>query len=79
MRALIIFLRVLGYLLLGVAQLAIVVGAIGIWITDGFWAAMWLFSPFNFRNVFAMLLALAPGGGLLILAERLENRHQPAD
>ena len=74
MKSLIVTLRVLGYGCFAVALLMILTGTIGVWIHDGFWEAMWLFSPFNIWNLLTMILTLAPGLALLEVASRLSDR-----
>ena len=69
MRFLAAFFRVLGYLWLAVAGVVIVMGIIGVSIKGGFSAIQKLLSPFNLSNVVVTLITLAPGIGLLIIAD----------
>jgi len=69
MRFLAIFFQVLGYLWLAVAGVVIVMGIIGVEIKSGFSVVQKLLSPFNLPNLVVTLIALAPGIGLLIIAD----------
>jgi len=69
MRYLAAFFRVLGYLWLAVAGVVIVMGIIGVSIKGGFSAIQKLLSPFNLSNLVVTLITLAPGIGLLIIAD----------
>jgi hypothetical protein len=69
MRFLAAFFRVLGYLWLAVAGVVIVMGIIGVSIKGGFSAIQKLLSPFNLSNLVVTLITLAPGIGLLIIAD----------
>jgi len=69
MRFLAAFFRVLGYLWLAAAGVVIFMGFIGVEIKGGFSAVQKLLSPFNISNLVVTLITLAPGIGLLILAD----------
>jgi len=69
MRFLATFFQVLGYLWLAVAGVLVVMGIIGVEIKGGFSAVQKLLSPFNLPNLVVTLIALAPGIGLLIIAD----------
>ena len=73
-KTLILTLRVLGYVWIVAALVLILAGTIGVLIRDGFWEAMWFFSPFNFWNFLAIILTLAPGVAFLEIARRLSDR-----
>ena len=62
-----------GVLLLGGFGL-IVIGLIGIWMTEGFASVLQTMSPFNIYNYIMVVLVLAPGFGLLALAEKIGNK-----
>ena len=63
------FFQVLGYLWLAVAAVIIFMGFIGVGIKSGFSVVQKLLSPFNLPNLVVTLIALAPGIGLLIIAD----------
>jgi len=69
MRFLATFFQVLGYLWLAVAGVMIVMGIIGVGIKGGFSVVQKLLSPFDLPNLVVTLIALAPGIGLLIIAD----------
>jgi len=69
MRYLATFFQVLGYLWLAVAGVVIVMGIIGVEIKGGFSPVQKLLSPFNLPDLVVTLITLAPGIGLLILAD----------
>ena len=75
MRILIKTLKALGVLLLVLASILIVVGIVGVWMTDGFSGVRELLNPFNIANFIVTALALAPGIGLIALANMLEARN----
>ena len=72
----IIGLKSLGYIWLTLAILLILVGIIGVWMQEGFGGVRRLLSPFNVINYIVMILTLAPGGGALLLAKKLEHRNK---
>ena len=74
MRFLATFFQVLGYLWLAVAGVVIFMGFIGIEIKSGFSAIQKLLSPFNLPNLVVTLITLAPGIGLLIIADILRQK-----
>ena len=74
MRFLAIFFQVLGYLWLAVAGVLIVMGIIGVGIKTGFSVVQKLLGPFNLPNLVVTLIALAPGIGLLIIADILRQK-----
>jgi hypothetical protein len=74
MRFLAAFFQVLGYLWLAVAGVVIVTGIIGVEIKGGFSAVQKLLSPFNLSNLVVTLITLAPGIGLLIIADILRQK-----
>ena len=58
-------LKVLGYIWLTLAAIAILAGYIGIYITKG-WDGLWsVLNPFNFVNAIAIVITLFPGIWLL--------------
>ncbi len=74
MRYLATFFQVLGYLWLAVAGIVIVMGITGVGSKEGFPVIQKLLSPFNLPYLFVALLTLAPGIGLLILADKLKQK-----
>ena len=68
--------KALGYIWLGLAGLLILAGTIGIWMKEGFSGVQDLLSPFNVANYIVMATTLAPGFGLLMLADKLQNKTQ---
>lgn len=69
--------RIAGNILLCAGALLILVGSATVLVTKGIGAFMELFNPFNITNFIAMLIVLAPGIVLRILAENIENKHKP--
>ncbi len=69
-------LRVLGSILVAIGILAIIIGHGLVWWNEGFWAMTEMLSPRNFANMLAVLAMLAPGFGVLWLADRLAKRKQ---
>ena len=74
MRYLATFFQFLGYLWLAVAGIVIVMGIIGDGIKNGFPAIQKLLGSFNLPYLFVALLIMAPGIGLLILADKLKQK-----
>ena len=68
--------RTLGTVLLVAGCLLIGVGALGILLFQGPLALLRTFDPTNIVNALVMLVALAPGIGLRLLADRLEEQKQ---
>lgn len=68
-------LRVVGAVYLAVAFAVIAVGYASILYFDGFWRLWDIIQPTNTINWIVTIAVLAPGIGLLMLAERLERRH----
>ena len=68
--------RWLGRAALGVAVAFILFNYAVIAWREGFGAVMHLLSPFNVLNWLATLAALAPGFGLIVLADRLERTNR---
>ncbi len=68
--------KVLGYIWLGVAGFVILAGVIGVWMKEGFSGVQELLSPFNVINWLVTAFTLAPGIGLLMLAEKLQSKAQ---
>jgi hypothetical protein len=74
MRFLATFFQVLGYLWLAVAGVMIVMGIIGVGIKGGFSVVQKLLSPFDLPNLVVTLITLAPGIGLLLIADILRQK-----
>jgi uncharacterized transporter YbjL len=74
MRYLATFFQVLGYLWLAVVGVVIFMGFIGVGIKSGFSVVEKLLSPFNLPNLVVTLITLAPGIGLLIIADMLRQK-----
>lgn len=68
--------KVLGYIWLILAGLLILVEIFGVWMKDGFSGVQDLLSPFNVANWIVTVVTLAPGIGLLMLSEKLQNKIQ---
>ncbi len=68
--------KVLGYIWLVLAGLLILAEIIGVWMKEGFGEVQELLSPFNIVNWFVTFLTLAPGIGLLMLSDKLKNKHE---
>ena len=67
-----------GRIWLALAVALILFGYAGIWWTEGFYALADILSPFNFWNIIAVVIAVAPGLGLIKLAGWLERRNAAA-
>jgi hypothetical protein len=68
--------KVLGYIWLVLAGLLILVGIVGVWMKEGFSGVQNLLSPFNVANFIVTAITLAPGIGLLMLSDKLQNKSQ---
>ena len=68
-------LRVIGYVLLCVGFTLILIGSIGVLLSDGIRAFLWLFNPFNYASFIVNLLTLAPGLLLIHFSRRIEARN----
>jgi hypothetical protein len=66
--------KVLGYIWLVLALLLILAGTIGVWMNKGFTGVQELLNPFNVTNWIVMVVTLAPGIGLLMLAGKLQSK-----
>jgi len=66
--------KVFGYVWLTLAGILILIGIVGVWMKEGFSGVQELLSPFNIANWLVTIVTLAPGVGLLMLSERLEQR-----
>lgn len=71
----IIVVRWAGRVILGLAMAMILFGYAVIWWTEGFSRLTDILSPFNVWNVIAVVITLAPGFGLIKLADWLEQRN----
>jgi hypothetical protein len=70
--------RTLGWLgraWINLACVAIALSYVSIAIFDGLGKLWDIIDPFNFYNTIAILIAVAPGVGLLMLADRIERRR----
>ncbi len=68
--------KVLGHIFLWGGFTLIVIGYVGIVITNGFGALQETLSPFNVWNWIVVMLTLAPGVLLLTWAKKLEGNQQ---
>lgn len=66
--------KVLGYIWLVLAGLLILVGIAGVWMKEGFSGVQDLLSPFNVANYIVTIITLAPGIGLLMLSNKLQDK-----
>jgi hypothetical protein len=66
--------KVLGYIWLVLAGLLILVGIAGVWMKEGFSGVQDLLSPFNVVNYIVTIVTLAPGIGLLMLSDKLQDK-----
>jgi hypothetical protein len=76
MRYLATFFRVLGYLWLAFAGIVIIMGITGVGSKEGFPVIQKLLGPLNLPYLFVALFTLAPGIGLLILADKLKQKSK---
>jgi len=67
------FAKALGYLWLVAAGLIILIGIVGVWITEGFSEIPGSLSLFHAANWVVMMVAVVPGVGLLMLAAKLRE------
>lgn len=70
--------KIIGYVLTGIAVALIGIGILSTWWFRGFGAVQELFSPFNVVNYLVTIVTLAPGFSLIWLAEKLELRAKAA-
>lgn len=68
--------KVLGYIWLVLAGLLILAGIVGVWMKEGFSGVQDLLRPFNVVNYIVTVITLAPGIGLLMLSDKLQNKAQ---
>jgi len=68
-------LNILGYVWLALTFAAVAIGSLAILIQDGLMEFLWLFSPFNIWNYLLIILMAAPGFGLLMIADKLEEKQ----
>ena len=68
--------KTLGYVWLFLAGAVILVGIAGVWMKEGLSAVQALLSPFNIWNWLATVITLAPGIGLLMLADKLQAKQR---
>ena len=73
MRAIVLLLRGFAYVWATLAVLLIVIGLIGIWMTDGFWKVQEIFSPNNIVNNLVMLAAFLPAIAAFAAARKVEK------
>lgn len=66
---------ILGWALLVFGVGLVVVGTIGVAITDGWWAALQLFSPYNIANFVATVAAVGPGMLLIAWGRNLRSKR----
>jgi len=67
------FAKALGYLWLVAAGLIILIGIVGVWITEGVAEIPGLLNPFHATNWVVMMVAVVPGVSLLMLAAKLRE------
>jgi len=72
----VLLLRGLGFILIGLAFVAIIAGHGMVWYKEGFWAMADMLSPSNIFNTLFMALLIAPGLCALWLADKLNKRRQ---
>lgn len=75
MKTLIKTLKFVGYLALIIGLGTILIGHISVLLNDGLGAVLALLNPLNVWNFIATLLVLAPGGLLILLADKLEKHE----
>lgn len=74
MKTWIVVLKVFGSIWLALAFLLIIAGTIGVWMKEGFWEALYLFNPFNWRNMIVTVITLAPGIAAISFAEKIKKK-----
>lgn len=67
---------VLGWVFLAGGVGLILLGLVGIAMTDGVWAALQTLSPFNVVNFIATVVTLAPGIVLITWGQKLKEKHK---
>lgn len=65
--------RVTGYVVLSGGVLVILVGYLGIWMSDGFFAVLELMNPWNIINFITTVAVIVPGTILLLVADKMEK------
>ena len=68
------FCKALGYLWLVASGLIILIGIVGVWITEGVAEIPGHLSPLYLVNWIVMMIAVVPGVGLLMLAAKLREQ-----
>ena len=66
--------RFIGWAWVVIAMLVIALSYIVIGVQQGLSEVLSLMNPFNLLNFLATVLALAPGIGLILLADRLQDK-----
>jgi hypothetical protein len=69
-------LKIFGYIWLAGASLLIIVGIIGVWMKKGFSGVQELLSSYNVVNWLVTVITLAPGLGVLMWANKLEEKKR---
>lgn len=67
-------LKVFGYIWCILAIAIILVGTIGVWMSEGFSGVQRLLNPFNVINWLLMVIILIPGIGALIWSEKINEK-----
>lgn len=73
------FCKALGYLWLVASGLIVLIGIVGVWITEGVAEIPGHLSPFHTVNWIVMMIAVVPGVCLLMLAARLREQVENSD
>ena len=68
-------LRIIGKVYLWLAGAAILTGYASIWYFQGWLRLTEIASPFNVINLIAIVVTVAPGGLLLLWADRLDKQR----
>lgn len=76
MKSLATLCNIFGRIWLLLATLFICLGLIGVWRERGFSGIQEMLSPFNVVNHASMIITLAPGFGLQMLAKKLNSKAE---
>lgn len=67
-------LKVFGYGWCVLAMLLIIIGTIGVWMSEGFSGVQRLLSPFNVINYIVMFIIILPGIGAIIWSDKIKEK-----
>lgn len=74
MRAWMMILEAVGYVWCTLVALVIVIGIIGVWMSEGFSGVQRVMGPFDVWNFMATAVIIAPGAAALYWADRIKDK-----